>query len=193
MSTNIKWVVGIAGPKADELSEVMLHWVDRYTDDSGRAEMQFDAEPHDVDRLRTLMAELKAGLKSLPVVFFRSWLDSWSVASSDVSFALSPLNAPRIIAGPEGPLAFVLERDFATLLDARPRVKRLGAYQKQKEDRWACNAFWDAIEALNAVPLPKLVVCFDECLGGSRCEADILRGCQEGPAGETAASLNTSE
>lgn len=181
MSSNVKYVVGLAGPRATELSELLLDLTKRYSEGAGAADMQPDdlsAEPTaDAKRVVNAVAELKDGMRHLPVVFFRTWLDGWSVASSDVHVVLRPIAETRMIYAPSHTLGFLLERDFEVIRAERGKVRRRSFYRNQQEDRWTHDAFWDAMEAINSVPLPKLVVYFNEGLGGSRSASYLLDAC----------------
>ena len=176
----MKYVVGLAGPRAKELSDCLVNLAEQYGDGSGAADMQPDdlsaALTADAQRVASMVEGLKNSLYHLPVVFFRTWLDNRSVASSDVSIALKPISETRLIVAPSHTIGFILEQDFEALRAERTKVTRRCFYRDQQEDRWTHNAFWDAMDAIDDVALPKLVVYFNECLGGSRSASDLFYG-----------------
>lgn len=112
------------------------------------------------------------------MVFYRSWLDDWTVASSNLLMALEPANQSYVLDSVSSTVAFVIEADFVAINQAASLVKQSYKFKDQECDRWSYQAVWDAIDRLSRVPLPKLIVIVTETYGGSRDDQDVVDGCK---------------
>ena len=158
---------GIIGATARSLGEVFDKFKDRNDVDDADGEhervwVDLNSKLHKIE---------SAGFR-LPIYFFRSFVDSWSVANSQ--FRSIPSGISKVIGSDYG-CAFYLRAnsdfDIETIQKSRDAARR----KKQIEDYWFCSSLLDCCENMKWLEDDYVVIAYGQCLDGSWCDDDIKK------------------
>ena len=158
---------GIIGATARNLGEFLDKFQDR--DNVGDSD-----EGHERvwGNLKCRLDKIESAGLRLPIYFFRSYIDSWSVANSQ--FRSIPSSFAKVIGSDYG-CAFYLRANSNLDLEIIKDSKNLALLNAQVEDYWFCSTLLDCCENMRWIEDDYVVIAYSQILDSSWDDEEIKK------------------
>ncbi len=175
MSTSLVHTLTIIGIGAIQIETACDELLGRRVKRSPRSHGTDDWSESDRKDIEGLCTTLIGAARSLPVVYYAEYLDSWDVANSRFRSLPWPDGKKREICGSGFGMAWYPSRHAEAFLTQIKRLRRSKLYREQAEDRWFVDHIKEALEVARWLQAPFLVVAISQCLGPSRLDEEIKK------------------
>jgi hypothetical protein len=187
MSTNLVHVLTAIGDHSAEIEAGCDTLLAKRVEQDPRSYGTDDWSDQDRQEIDKFCKTLIASARDLPILYYATYLDGWSMAGAQYRLLEWPDGVWRQICGDSYDLAYYPFAFRDDLLSQIKACRRRKFYREQAEDRWYLDQIRNAIGDALWLEAPFLVVSVTEWLGPTRHDEDIRAALKAQAMGRTGA------